>query len=71
MNAEECPKCGGQMDNGRIPTPLKFLFGYKSDTRKHWSFESNVGKAKACVQCGYLELYIDPEELRDKMKGAD
>ena len=64
--ADECPKCGGQMDEGRVPTPQKFLIGYKSDNQKHFSMETNVQKAKACLNCGYLELYIDPDDLKSK-----
>ena len=63
-----CPKCGGQMDEGRIPSPLKFLLGYKSDDQKHFSFDSNIQKAKACLDCGYLELFLNPEELKSKKK---
>jgi len=56
------------MDEGRIPSPLKFLLGYKSDDQKHFSFESNIQKAKACLDCGYLELFLNPEELKSKKK---
>jgi len=67
MNAV-CPKCSGKMDEGRVPVPLKFLFGYKSTEQKHFSFECNIQKAKACLDCGYLELFVDPEELKSKKK---
>ncbi len=63
-----CPKCGGAMDDGRIPIPLKYLFGYKSSDQKHLTMESNVDKARACVDCGYLELYVNPDEIRKKRK---
>jgi predicted nucleic-acid-binding Zn-ribbon protein len=65
--AETCPKCGGEMDEGRIPAPHKWLLGYKSDRQKHWSFEANVEQVKACMGCGYLEFYLDPEEVRKKV----
>ena len=61
-----CPKCGGEMDEGRIPVPHKFLFGYKSEEQKHFSSECNIQKAKACTDCGYLEFFLDPEELKSK-----
>lgn len=61
-----CPKCGGSMDEGRIPVPQKFLLGYKSEEQKHFSFECNIQKAKACLECGYLEFFLDPEELKSK-----
>jgi len=66
--SESCPKCGGAMDEGRIPAGLKNLFGYKSLDQRHFTTECNVEKARACVDCGYLELYVDPAELRKKHK---
>ena len=67
MMNDSCPKCDGKMDEGRIPSPLKYLFGYKSEDQKHFSFETNVDKAKACLECGYLEFYVDPNELKSKL----
>ena len=64
--ATACPKCGGDMVPGRIPSPLKYLFGFKSDDQRHFSFETNIQKATACAACGYVELYLDPEELAAK-----
>jgi len=64
---EKCPKCGGSMDKGRVPKGLNLLSGYKSDSQKHFSFEVNFQKAKACLECGYVELYLDPSELRSKL----
>ena len=63
-----CPKCGGEMDEGRIPIALKFLFGYRSAAQRHFSWECNIQKARACLGCGYLELFLDPEEIKSKMK---
>lgn len=62
-----CPKCDGEMDEGRIPFPLKYFFGYKSKNEKYGSFEKNVEKAKACLNCGYLELYLDPKKLNSRI----
>ena len=61
-----CPKCGGEMIQGRIPSPLKYLFGFKSDDQKHRSFETNIQKASACSGCGYVELYLDADDLKKK-----
>ena len=63
-----CPKCRGQMDEGKIPVPLKYLLGYKSNERKHFSFESNIQKARVCLDCGYLEFFLNPKEVKSKMK---
>ena len=63
--SDQCPKCGGQMEQGRIAN--KFLFGFKADRQKHWSFEANVQKANACLRCGFVEMYADPEQLTRKL----
>jgi len=68
---EACPKCGGEMDEGRIPIGPRWLYGYKSNSQKHFSFEVNFEKAKACLACGYVELYLDPEKLRKKLVDKD
>jgi len=61
-----CPKCGEEMIPGRVPSPCNWLFGFKSDGQRHFSFESSIQKASACIGCGYMELYLDPEELKAK-----
>lgn len=66
-----CPKCGGKMDEGRIPKVLNWLSGYKSNAQKHFSFEVNFETARACLHCGYVEMYLDPDKLRRKLAGAD
>ncbi len=66
--SESCPKCGGSMDNGRIPAGLKYFFGYKSLDQKRFTMECTIEKARACEDCGYLELYVDPAELKRKHK---
>jgi len=53
---------------GRIPSPQKYLFGFKSEGQKHFSFETNVQRASACTACGYLELYVDPGNLKRKLR---
>jgi hypothetical protein len=65
---DACPKCNGEMIPGRIPSPLKYLFGFKSEDQKHWSFETNIQKVSACTRCGYVELFLDAEELKKKRK---
>ncbi len=67
-NSNQCPKCGGSMDEGRVPKGLNLLSGYKSSSQKHFSFEINFEKARACLECGYVELYLDPEKLKKKLE---
>jgi hypothetical protein len=62
-----CAKCGGEMDEGTVGASAIHLW-YKPDTvdAQHQSFRLttrttiNVTSARACLSCGYLELYIEP-----------
>ena len=47
--SQGCPKCGGKMDEGRVPKGLNLFSGYKSNSQKHFSFELNFQKARACL----------------------
>ena len=69
--ADTCPKCGGEMDEGRVPKVLNWMSGYKSDSQKHFSFEVNLETAKACLSCGYVEFYLDPEKLRANLTRSE
>jgi len=66
--ADTCPKCGGQMDEGRVPWGMRNFTEYKSTSQKHFTTEVNFERAKACLDCGYVELYLDPKILRSKLK---
>ena len=69
--ANTCPKCGGEMDEGRVPKGLSWFTGYKSDSQTHFSFEVNFERASACLSCGYVELYLSPEKLRSKLANKE
>lgn len=64
-----CPKCGGDMDEGTIGLSALHL-SYKPDSsqQEHRSFRLtpstsiSVNSARACLSCGYLELYIEPRK---------
>ncbi len=63
-----CPKCGGEMDEGKLWDNIPY-FSNNSPT----GFLSNAGsvsvvRAKACLTCGYLELYVDPQELAKRRR---
>ena len=71
QNENTCPKCGAKMGEGRIPKGLNWLSGYKSNSQKHFSFEVNFEKARACLSCGYVEMYIDPDRVKMKLSGSN
>ncbi len=67
VTESRCPKCKGEMDEGKMTPPLGFGFAYVSD---NWSkrFLSIGGvpvtRAKACYRCGHIKFYLDPDALR-------
>ena len=59
------------MDMGEVTSsyPLAYIASAK---RTFWSATTNhvrVDRANACPQCGYIELFLDPAELRDILAG--
>ena len=68
MESHACPKCKHPMDAGRVsPTGSGFL-GYVSD--KQTGVVRQVTKINlgfACPNCGYVELYLDPGELKKRI----
>jgi len=60
---EACPKCNGKMVPGDLTFLGKGLVGFKSEYQTHLSYPPTVKKASACVECGYLELYVDTKHL--------
>jgi len=68
MAKNTCPKCKHEMDEGYVsPTGSNFL-GYVS--RKQAGMLKQVTKVNlgmACTNCGYVEMYLDPEELKKRL----
>lgn len=66
----QCPKCSSQsIDEGFINDDTGYNY-YTS--KKRSGFFSFFGYVRAqmhvCTQCGYGELFVDPEKLRKKLK---
>jgi len=38
--AAACPKCNGEMIPEKFPSPLEYLFGFKSEEQKHFSYDT-------------------------------
>jgi hypothetical protein len=66
MMIPKCQKCGGEMEEGRMSS--QFMFGFKSNRQRHWSFEANVQKARVCLSCGYIEMFVDPQEVNARVE---
>lgn len=67
MESHPCPKCKTTMDSGRVEAndPL----GYVSDKQTGMvRYATKVSIGLACPNCGYVELYLDPAELKSRLK---
>ena len=61
-----CPKCGGQLDQGKIQSNLSYVSDKAESVFWSTGPEVRASRAKACLTCGYIELYLDPEALKNK-----
>ena len=70
MAKDACPKCDHAMDLGRISvTGEGGDIGYVSDKQKGmFANVTKVQAGRACPNCGYVEFYLKPEELKAKLK---
>ena len=66
MTNERCPKCGSEnSDEGSIGGAG---FGYKSHKQGLFSEPVKDFEAKLCLDCGYVEFYINVDKLKKKLK---
>lgn len=72
LNNTGCPKCGGEMDEGKLLSAgsWSYISGHSSAKFFSMPIMEDPKRARACLTCGYLELYINPEDLAKKIAGA-
>ena len=69
MEKNACPKCKHEMDEGRVSQGGDSSVGYVSD--KHTVMLRHVtplNRARACPNCGYVEMYLDPAKLKERIE---
>lgn len=67
MTATPCPKCNGEMDEGRVSADQELR--YLSNRQKGMLRSPTlIHRARACLTCGYIELYVDVAELKKKLQ---
>ena len=64
MEDRNCPKCGGDMDEGYLSEAL-FYFSKSQTGMLRKSVSAN--SARACVRCGYVEFYIQDVDKLEEM----
>lgn len=68
MSDGVCPRCSGAMDDGGASCSKGYLL-YESDRQESGTATTPIGKARACLQCGYVELFLDPAKLKENLEG--
>jgi hypothetical protein len=64
MEAYRCPRCNEPMDEGRVSFSGSTA-GYVSKKQTGMLRKATtIQQARACPNCGYVELYLDPNELK-------
>lgn len=68
METHPCPKCNEPMDEGYLSIGGATAIGYVSQKQKGMlRTVTTIKQARACPNCGYVELYLDPKELKQKI----
>jgi len=66
MMTANCPRCNGEMDEGRVSAGEDFRYLSNQQTGMVRSL-TRIQRARACLSCGFVELYLDPAELKKKI----
>ena len=68
METHICPKCNETMDDGTISWSGSGASAYVSNKQTGMiRVPTQIKQAYACPNCGYVEIYLDPNELKKKI----
>lgn len=65
MENQTCPKWGGEMDEGTVSISEGVKYISNRQTRM-LKVVTPARRARVCLNCGYVELYLDVAELKKK-----
>ena len=68
MDTHPCPKCNEPMDEGTISVSNQMGYVSKKQTGMLRTV-TQIKQARACLSCGYVEMYLDPQELTKRITG--
>lgn len=66
MQEHHCPKCNQPMDEGAISSSGQIGYVSKKQTGMLRTV-TQIRQARACPNCGYVEMYLDPKELKQRI----
>jgi predicted nucleic-acid-binding Zn-ribbon protein len=67
MEEFRCPRCNEVMDEGHFSLGGSTA-GYVSKKQTGMLRRAtSIKQARACTACGYVELYLDPKELKQNI----
>lgn len=67
MEEYRCPRCNEQMDEGRISfggSTAGYVSGKQTGMIRR---ATPIQQARTCLNCGYVELYLNPKELKQNI----
>ena len=71
MEINPCPKCNEPMDEGHLSISKAgagATIGYVSQKQKGMlRVPTNINQMRACPNCGYVEFYLNPKELQQRL----
>lgn len=63
MEENRCPRCNEPMDEGHVSFSGVTSYVSKKQTGMIRR-ATTIKRARACPNCGYVEMYLDPNELK-------
>jgi len=68
MEIHPCPKCNESLDEGQLSLTGSDYLGYMSYKQTGMlRVVTKILTARACPNCGYVEMYLDPKELKQRI----
>ncbi len=68
MDAHACPKCNEPMDHGFVSSSDQIGYVSKKQTGMLRTV-TKISEARACPNCGFVEMYVDPKVLKERIGG--